>query len=71
MHLRANMLLRELLGNLNETATGGSTTAANVSVGPAYTNKKAKTFKNKDGTTKNALDVNNVNLLTGMSFIKR
>lgn len=71
MPLRVNMLLRELLGVVNETATGGATSAGNVSVGPAYTNKKAKTFKNKDGTTKNALDVKGANLLTGMSFKKR
>lgn len=71
MPLRANMLLRELLGVINETATGGATSAGNVAVGPAYANNKAKTLKNKDGTTKNALDVKDANLLTGMSFKKR
>lgn len=71
MLLRANMLLRELLGVIQENATGGSTSAGNVTVGPAYADKKAKTFKNKDGTTKNALDVKGANLLTGMSFKKR
>jgi hypothetical protein len=65
------MLLRELLGIVNEAATGGSTSAGNVTVGPTELNKKAKTLKNKDGTTKNALDVKDTNLLTGMSFVKR
>lgn len=65
------MLLRELLGIINETATGGSTSAANVTVGPTYQNKKGKSIKNKNGTTKNALDLKDTNLLTGMSFIKR
>jgi|LauGreDrversion4_2_1035121.scaffolds.fasta_scaffold2196983_2 hypothetical protein len=65
------MLLRELLGVMNETATGGATSAGDVTVGPAYANKKAKTLKNKDGTSKNALDVKGANLLTGMSFKKR
>lgn len=68
---RAKMLLRELLGVVNENATGGATSAGSVSTGPAYVNKKGKTFKNKDGTTKNALDVKGANLLTGMSFKKR
>lgn len=65
------MLLRELLSVVNENATGGATAAGNVTVGPTEPNKKAKTFKNKDGTTKNALDVKDANLLTGMSFKKR
>jgi hypothetical protein len=65
------MLLRELLGVMNENATGGATSAGSVTVGPTELNKKAKTFKNKDGTTKNALDVKGANLLTGMSFKKR
>ena len=56
---------------MNETATGGATSAGDVTVGPAYANKKAKTLKNKDGTSKNALDVKGANLLTGMSFKKR
>jgi hypothetical protein len=53
-----------------ETATAGSTSAGNISVGPVYKNKPGKTFKNKDGTAKNALDVKGANLLTGGS-IKR
>ena len=71
MLLRVNMLLRELLGAMNENATGGATSSGDVTVGPAYINKKAKTLKNKDGTSKNALDVKDANLLTGMSFKKR
>lgn len=54
---------------LGESATAGATSAANVSVGPAYKNKPAKTPKNKDGTAKNALDTG-ANLITGGS-IKR
>lgn len=57
------MKIREIL--IKETATGGSTSAGNVSVGPVYKNKPGKTYKNKDGTTKNALDVKGANLLTG------
>jgi hypothetical protein len=53
-----------------ETATAGATSAGNVSVGAVYPNKKGKTFKNPDGTTKNALDVKGANLMTGGS-IKR
>jgi hypothetical protein len=53
-----------------ETATAGATSAGNVAVGPVYTNKKGKTYKNKDGTVKNALDVKGANLMTGSS-IKR
>lgn len=53
-----------------ETATAGATSAGNVSVGAVYPNKKGKTFKNKDGTVKNALDVKGANLMTGGS-IKR
>jgi len=59
-------------GNLEdvaESATAGATSAANVAVGPVYKNKPAKAAKNKDGTVKNALDMN-ANLLTGGS-IKR
>jgi hypothetical protein len=52
-----------------ESATAGSTSAANVAVGPVYKNKPAKAAKNKDGTVKNALDMK-ANLLTGGS-IKR
>lgn len=54
---------------LHETATAGSTSAGNVTVGAVYKNKPGKTPKNKDGTAKNALDLN-ANLLTGGS-IKR
>jgi hypothetical protein len=53
-----------------ETASAGATSAGNVSVGPVYSNKKGKTFKNKDGTVKNALDATG-NLLTGGGFAKR
>jgi len=52
-----------------ESATAGATSAANVSVGAVYKNKPVKQPKNKDGTAKNAVDMN-VNLLTGGS-IKR
>jgi hypothetical protein len=54
---------------LKETATAGATSAANVGVGAVYKNKPVKQPKNKDGTAKNAVDMN-VNLLTGGS-IKR
>lgn len=58
-----------------ESATAGSTSAANVAIGAAYKNKPAKAAKNKDGTVKNAQDMDN-NLITGgsigkQSFIKR
>jgi hypothetical protein len=52
-----------------ESATAGATSAANVSVGAVYPNKKGKTPKNKNGTAKNALDMK-ANLMTGGS-IKR
>ena len=55
---------------VTETATAGSTSAGNVSVGAVYKNKSGKTYKNKDGTVKNALDVKGANLMTGGS-IKR
>jgi hypothetical protein len=50
-----------------ESATAGATSAANVAVGPVYKNKPVKAAKNKDGTVKNALDMN-ANLLTGGSL---
>ena len=52
------MKIRELL----ETGTGGGsvTTAANISSGPVYPNKKVKTSKAKGN-----------NLLTGGSIVKR
>lgn len=50
---------------IKETATAGGTSAGNVATGPAYSNKQGKTYKNKNGTTKNALDVKGANLLTG------
>lgn len=59
-----------VIKKIAENATAGSTMAANVSVGPVYKNIKGKTYKNKDGTTKNALDIKGANLLTGGS-IKR
>ena len=55
--------------SVRESATAGATSAANVAVGPVYKNKPVKQPKNKDGTAKNALDIN-ANLLTGGS-IKR
>lgn len=60
------MKIREIF----ETATAGATSAANVSVGAVYPNKKGKASKNKDGTVKNALDMKG-NLLTGGSLVKR
>ena len=55
--------------DVNEEATGGSTSAGHVSVGAIYKNKAAKQAKNKDGTAKNALDLD-VPLMTGGS-VKR
>jgi hypothetical protein len=55
--------------DVSESATAGATSAANVSVGPVYKNKPVKQPKNKDGTAKNALDMD-ANLMTGGS-IKR
>lgn len=55
--------------DVSESATAGATSAANVSVGVVYKNKPVKQPKNKDGTAKNALDID-VNLMTGGS-IKR
>jgi hypothetical protein len=56
--------------HVGESATAGATSAGNMGVGAVYPNKKGKTFKNKDGTVKNALDVKGANLMTGGS-IKR
>ncbi len=64
------MKINELLQALNETATAGSTSAGNISVGAIYPNKPIKSKKKKDGTVVNALDINN-NLLTGGSIVKR
>jgi hypothetical protein len=55
--------------SIAETAPAGDTSAANVGVGAVYKNKPVKQPKNKDGTAKNALDMN-ANLMTGGS-IKR
>ena len=55
--------------DIAETATAGATSAGNVGVGAVYKNKPPKQPKNKDGTTKNALDMD-ANLMTGGS-IKR
>lgn len=64
------MILRaQQTGRVHEEATGGSTSAGNVSVGAIYKNKAAKQAKNKDGTAKNALDLD-VPLMTGGS-VKR
>ena len=60
------MKIREIL--IKETATAGATSAGNVSVGAVYKNKTAKTYKNKDGTAKNAIDIKGANLLTGGSL---
>jgi hypothetical protein len=62
------MKIREIL--IKEHADPAGTTAGNVSVGPVYKNKPAKTPKNKDGTAKNALDMG-ANLITGGSIVKR
>lgn len=67
--------LQNRLSQLDETATAGATSAGNVGVGAVYKNKAGKTPKNKDGTAKNALDMD-VGLMTGGSigkqaFIKR
>lgn len=61
---------KDLPGKVGESATAGSTSAANMGVGAVYPNKTGKTYKNKDGTAKNALDVKGANLMTGGS-IKR
>jgi hypothetical protein len=66
----AKELARRKKQGVAETATAGATSAGNVAVGAVYPNKKGKTFKNKDGTVKNALDVKGANLMTGGS-IKR
>jgi hypothetical protein len=62
--------VHETGAEISESATAGGTSAANVSIGPAYKNKPAKTPKNKDGTAKNALDIN-ANLITGGSIKRR
>jgi hypothetical protein len=59
---------KDLPGKVGESAT--SMSSADFAVGAVYPNKKGKTYKNKDGTAKNALDVKGVNLMTGGS-IKR
>lgn len=56
------------IDKFEESATAGSTSAANVGVGAVYKNKTGKTPKNKDGTAKNALDMKGANLLTGGSL---
>ena len=53
---------------VDESATAGATSAANVGVGAVYNNKPPKQPKNKDGTAKNAVDMKGVNLLTGGSL---
>jgi len=55
---------------ISESATDGSTNAASVGIGPVYKNKPAKAAKNKDGTVKNAQDMD-ANLLTGGSIKRR
>ena len=64
------MLTKRAEDDVTESATAGATSAANVSIGAVYKNKPAKTPKNKDGTAKNALDMN-ANLITGGSIKRR
>ena len=59
------------ISEILESATAGATSAANVGIGAVYKNKPGKTAKNKDGTAKNALDLQGTNLLTGGSLVKR
>jgi len=73
-HSHASNVAKKIKGatvhkSITENATVGATSAANVGVGAVYKNKPVKQPKNKDGTAKNALDIN-ANLLTGGS-IKR
>jgi hypothetical protein len=73
-HSHASNVAKKIKGatvhkSIGESATAGGTSAANVGVGAVYKNKPVKQPKNKDGTAKNAVDMN-VNLLTGGS-IKR
>jgi len=57
---------------VQETATAGGTSEANVSVGVVYPNVKGKQpKKRKDGTAPNALDIKGGNLLSGGSLTKR
>jgi hypothetical protein len=65
------MLTRKPVDEMTETATEGSISAGDVTVGAVYKNKKGRTYKNPDGTAKNALDVKGANLLTGGSIAKR
>ena len=54
----------------DETGDPAGTLASHVNVGAVQKNKFGKTYKNKDGTVKNALDIKGANLLTGGS-VKR
>lgn len=56
---------------VEESATAGATSAANVGIGVAYKNKTGKTYKNSNGTVKNAADVKGANLISGGSIAKR
>jgi len=57
---------------VQESATAGATSAANVSVGAVYPNKPGKQpKKRKDGTAPNALDIKGGTLLSGGSLVKR
>jgi hypothetical protein len=60
------ILRKQTVSEATDTAT---TNAASMGVGPVYKNKPPKQPKNKDGTAKNALDMD-ANLMTGGS-IKR
>ncbi len=71
-HAKLDKLVHDTFGKRkDESATAGSTSAGNMAVGAVYPNKKGKTFRNKDGTAKNALDVKGANLMTGGSLVKR
>lgn len=65
-----NATVHETGASVSESATAGATSAANVGVGAVYANKPPKQPKNKDGTAKNALDIN-ANLMTGGSIKRR
>jgi hypothetical protein len=63
------MKIKEIV---QESATAGATSAANVSVGIVYPNVPGKQpKKKKKGIAPNALDLKGGNLLSGGSLIKR
>ena len=78
-HSHASNVARKLASNgknatvhrsLEENSTPGAINAGSVSIGIAYKNKPVKAAKNKDGTVKNAQDMDS-NLLTGGSIKRR